>query len=44
VAAAVIFDSPFGARTAAGVALIVLGTALPGLITLARGRTAARPE
>lgn len=44
VAAAVIFDSPFGARTAAGVALIVLGTALPGLIALARGRTAARAE
>ena len=41
VAAAVIFDSPFGVRTAGGVVLIIAGTALPGLFALLRARPAA---
>ncbi|MBB3590851.1 putative blue pigment (indigoidine) exporter [Rhizobium sp. BK529] len=40
-AAAVIFDSPFGVRTAGGVAMIIAGTALPGLLALLRARSAA---
>lgn len=41
VVAAVIFDSPFGLSTAGGVALIIAGTALPGLLALRRTQPAA---